>query len=118
MIKLKISSAEALKHLKLIEHATCRKGISTCWQVSKDQNGDDFAPAQSICWLFCWAKTGLNSERARAQARKAFDSIFDQPFGRLEQRLDHELAKTWRYAEGNIENSFYSHIGGNSRTNS
>lgn len=110
MIKMKSSSAEALKHLKLIEHATCRKGISTRWQVSKDQNGDDFVPAQSVCWLFCWAKTGMNSERAREQARKAFDSIFDQPFDRLERQLDHERARTWRYAESDIENEFYSHI--------
>lgn len=110
MIKMKTSSAEALRHLKLIEHATCIKGISTRWRVSKDQNGDDFVPAQSVCWLFCWAKTGMNSEKARGQARRAFDSIFDQPFDRIERRLDHERTRTWRYAEGDIENDFYSHI--------
>lgn len=118
MIKMKIPPVEALKYLKLIEHATCRKGILTRWQLSKDQNGDDFVPAQSVCWLFCWAKTGMNSEKAREQARKAFDSIFDQPFDRLEQRLDHERARTWRYDEGNIEKYFYSHICGKSQTNS
>lgn len=118
MIKMKISPAEALKHLKLIELATCRKGISTRWQVKKDKNGDDFVPAQSVCWLYCWAKTGRNSEKAREQARNAFDSIFDQPFDRLERRLDHQRARAWRYDEGNIEKYFYSHIGGKSRMNS
>ena len=111
VIKMKISRAEAAKHLKLIDHRTCQKGISTCWQVRKDQNGKDFATAQSICWLFCWAKTGMNSETARGQARRAFNAIFDQTFNHLERRLNHGRARTWRYAKGNIESDFYSHIG-------
>ena len=111
MIKMKISSAEALRHLKLISHATCRKGISTRWRVEKDQNGNDFAKAQSICWLFCWAKTGRNSEQARAEAHQAFDAIFDQSFNWLDQKLGHNLAREWRYEKGGIESDFYSQIG-------
>lgn len=111
MIKMKIPPHEALKLLKLIDHGTCQKGISTRWRVQKDQNGNDFVPAQSICWLFCWAKTGMNSEKAREQARRAFDAIFDQPFDGLERRLNHEWARVWRYAKGNLEPYFHSHIG-------
>ena len=111
MINMKISPVEALKHLKRIDHGTCQKGVSTRWRVRKDQNGKKFATAQSICWLYCWAKTGMNSETARVQAHRAFDAIFDQPFNRLERRLNHKRARTWRYAAGNIENQFYSHIG-------
>ncbi len=110
MLKMKVPVVEALKHLKLIDHRTCQKGILTRWHVRKDQSGKDFVTAQSICWLFCWAKTGMNSETARGQARRAFNAIFDQTFDRLERRLDHEWAIIWRYEKSNIEKNFYSHI--------
>ena len=110
MLKMKVSPVEALKHLNRIDHATCQRGVSTRWRVGKDQNGIDFATAQSICWLFCWAKTGMNSATARVQAHRAFDAIFDQPFNWLDQKLDHALARKWRYAAGDIESDFYSHI--------
>ena len=78
----------------------------------KDSNGNGNvqATAQSICWLYCWAKTGQNSDKAAKQARRAFDAIFDRSYSWLDGRLRHENAQKFRYDPGNIEAEFYSAI--------
>lgn len=43
--------------------------------------------AQSICWLYCWAVTGMESSRAQEAARQAFDNIFDRSYDWLHPRL-------------------------------
>ena len=105
MIRVKLSAKDALVEIQRIEHATCQKSVSTNWSIDKDKL------PQSICWLFCWAKTGMNSEKAREQSQLAFDAIFSPQFDWFCCRLDHSAAREWRYSKGNVEDDFYSCIG-------
>ena len=110
MIKLKVSPNLAEQKIRLIEHPVCNRGADKHWNVKCDKNGNYFATPQSICWLFCWAKTGKGSIKAQDQSRKAFDEIFEPSFGWLDSRLDHKLATVWRYSKNSIESVFFAHI--------
>ncbi len=59
--------------------------------------------AQSICWLYCWAKTGMNSANAAQQSRQAFNQIFDRPYEWFDARVPHEWARVARYRTVDIE---------------
>ena len=41
---------------------------------------DGYVDARSVYWLFCRAKTGMNSRDASREAEHAFDRLFDIPF--------------------------------------
>ena len=111
MIRMIVSAQRARIEISRIGHAKCQEAAATNWETRKDKNGEDYATAQSICWLFCWGKTGMNSRKASIQARVAFNTIFDRSYNWLSRRLDHELARELRYQEGDIEHTFYSSIG-------
>ena len=111
MIRMIVSAQRARIEISRIDHAKCQEAATRFWQTRKDENGEDYATAQSICWLFCWGKTGLNSRKASTQARAAFNTIFDCSYNWLSRRLDHELARELRYQEGDAEDTFYSSIG-------
>ena len=97
MIWMKVSAGEAKQAISQIEHKTCQRGLERYWIPYQDATGKDQATAQSICWLFCWAKTGMGSRKALTQARHAFDYIFDQPHDWLKARLPQEDAERLRY---------------------
>ena len=123
-ISLSVSPKKAKDELDKIRscHKTFKKGLEKHWRTYKDQNGKERVTAQSICWLFCWAKTGMNSEYAEKQARSVFDNIFDHTHQWLEGRLGrlgrpspgyreatgHERAQDLRYKKGDIEEEFDS----------
>ncbi len=96
---LKVSKEEALKQLRSIPHNSCRKAIERHWQV----DGDGEVRAQSALWLFCWAKTGMNSEEARQVSVRVFDHLFPVSFAELDGVLDHAYARAARYSTQNIE---------------
>ena len=118
MIKMKVSAQEAKVLLSRIGHETCQQGVMAHWRTYTDKNGKEQATAQSICWLYYWAVTGQNSERAARQARRAFDDIFSHSYGWLHhqphQRLSLEAARNFRYMEGNIEQELRSCLQRNS----
>jgi len=95
-IKLKVSWSEATKRLSEVDHKTFHKVTPKNWRRLE---GGDVA-AHSICWLYCWGKTGMSSEKAAAEARRAFDSIFNRNFDWLDARIDHDTARKLRYARG------------------
>ena len=99
-MRLKTSVENARKLLLSIPHQTCARAISHCWKV----NPDGTVAAQSVLWLFCWGKTGMNSEIARRAAAEVFDEIMPISFGQLDALVDHEYARRARYASHNIEN--------------
>jgi hypothetical protein len=106
-IHLIVPIDDARKQLLSIRHKTCTKGIKKHWKV--DQNGT--VRAQSVLWLFCWAKTGQRSERARQASVRVFDKILSRSFADLDAILDHEYAREGRYSPRNIEDEFEQRIG-------
>lgn len=98
---------EARKQLLSIPHNTCTKGINKHWKV--DQDGT--VRAQSVLWLFCWAKTGQKSEKARQAAVRVFDKILSRDFADLDAVLEHKYAREDRYSPRNIEEEFEQRIG-------
>ena len=96
-ISMCVSSHDAQIALSQIQHDVCQQGITTRWHTYRDKNGNEQARAQSICWLYCWAATGMGSDRALRQAREAFDSIFYRSYNWLEQRLSLDVARQFRY---------------------
>ena len=73
------------------------------WHIYRDENGQEQARAQSICWLYCWAETGGGSPRAREVARQAFDNIFDRSFDWLHPRLPSGEARRLRYEPESLD---------------
>jgi len=53
--------------------------------------------AASFLWLYCWAKTGMNSEKAREVAVGVFEQIFGLRFDDVDKRVEHEWARRMRY---------------------
>ena len=71
MIQMQVTPEEARKLIGSIPHKTCQTGLQKNWR----EGGKAGVTAQSICWLYCWAKTGMNSSDAAIQARRAFNKM-------------------------------------------
>lgn len=99
MIQMQVTPSEARKLIRAIPHKSCQSGLQNHWV----EGGDAGVTAQSICWLYCWAKTGMNSADAAHQARQAFNQIFDKPYEWFDARVAHGWARKARYQHGNIE---------------
>ncbi len=106
-IHLIVSIDDARKQLLSIPHNTCTKGIDKHWKV--DRNGE--VRAQSVLWLFCWAKTGMNSEHAREASVRVFNNILPWSFADFDAAMDHKYAQKARYSPRNIEDEFELRIG-------
>ena len=111
IIAMRVSENDAREILSRIEHEKCSQGINGHWSMYRgrfygDTNGTNQPSAQSICWLYCWAKTGQGSDKAARQAQKAFDDIFDHDYDWLSGRLSLEEARRLRYAKKDIESEF------------
>jgi hypothetical protein len=83
-----------------IPHKTCAKAVEDHWSVDAT-TGE--VRAQSALWLFCWAKTGMNSEDARIVAAGVFDQLMPLSFAQFDAVVDHEYARECRYTPRNIE---------------
>ena len=104
MIKMRITQHDARRLLREIPHKSCQKAIKSCWV----EGGAAGVTAQSICWLYCWAKTGMNSIEAAQTSQHAFDQIFDRPYEWFNARMPHEWARRARYVHGDIESELLS----------
>jgi len=91
-LRLAVSPEQAWRLLQQIEHKKFGDALPTYWRIE----GGAAVP-ESICWLFCWAKTGINSPRARDDCRRAFERIFPEAFGRLNSSHFHKFARKFRY---------------------
>lgn len=98
-MQLLVSNAEAKRLVESIPHNTCVDASALHWSVSDQGN----ANAQSVLWLFCWAKTGMGSRRAADAAKAVFDQLFPVKFGEFDARVDHEYARDNRYSEFDLE---------------
>jgi hypothetical protein len=100
MLKLKVSKEESLNQLRSIRHSKCQSAIENNWRVDDDGT----VKTQSICWLFCWGKTGLGSLDAASDARYVFDKIFNITFDFFDSRVPHEWARKARYLSYDLDN--------------
>ena|ERR1022692_3304464 len=98
-MRLLVSNEEAEQLIGTIPHRTCVDASRNHWIVS-DQ-GD--ARAQSVLWLFCWAKTGMGNRKAERAARDVFDRLFAMKFSAFDDRIDHQYARDHRYSEFDLE---------------
>jgi hypothetical protein len=95
-MRLTVDPSKAIALLSSIPHATCHAGIQTRWRVDGNSN----ATAESVLWLYCWAKTGQGSDSARLVSTEVFDQIFPVSFAQFDKCLnDHEWARRNRYTE-------------------
>lgn len=99
MIKMRVTQDEARELIRKIPHKSCQKSAPNCWA----EGGTSGVTAQSICWLYCWAKTGMNSVDAASQSKHAFNQIFNRSYEWFDARVPHEWARDARYASSHIE---------------
>jgi hypothetical protein len=79
--------------LHSVGHKTFIGAIGHQWKQDANEVAD-----HSVFWLYCWGKTGMNSESARQAAMRTFDAIFPVSFALFDEVVDHEQARRWRYA--------------------
>lgn len=99
MPTLKVSRDQAVARLEGIPHQRCRDGIPLHWHVDDDGH----VQAQSVCWLYCWGKTGMGSLDAAHEAQRVFNGILDISFNSFDACIDHEWARWARYADEDLE---------------
>jgi len=87
-MKLKVQYAESKRRLASVPHATFQRALDRRWV----REGTASVTAQSACWLFCWAKTGMGSQAAANAALGAFNELLEVSYGR-----------DLRYRLGNVE---------------
>ncbi len=108
IIKIRVAPDEAQKILQTVDHGKYLDALESHWKVFEDGH----PLAQSICWLFCWAKNGINSERAEQEARNVFNRLFDKTFEWFDRRVPHNWARDARYKRGNIESELERYLKG------
>ncbi len=108
IIKIRVAPDEAQKILQTVDHGKYLDALESHWKVFEDGH----PLAQSICWLFCWAKNGINSERAAQEARNVFNRLFDKTFEWFDRRVPHNWARDARYKRGNIESELERYLKG------
>ncbi len=91
-VNLKVNPEEALSQLRTIPHEKFQQAIQNNWRLTTDGK---VTPA-SVYWLFCWAKTGMSSNRAAKAARRVFDQLFDVSYRDFDKAVDHETARANR----------------------
>lgn len=109
-MKLKVTIQEAARELRRLEHESFQDAIKEHWHVYPDGQ----VKAQSVLWLFCWAKTGMNSEEAAEAAEEIFDKIMEKPFRYCEPRIPHDdFARKYRYSTDDqfVENNLAVKLG-------
>ena len=113
VISMRVSAPVAEREISRIPHRRCQKAFETYWHIYRDENGQEQARAQSICWLYRWAVTGMGSRRAQEAARQAFDNIFDRSCDWLHSRLPPGEAERLRYSpeHSDIEREFADIVG-------
>ena len=83
--------------IRNIGHGSCEGAMENRWI----KGGNAGVKAQSICWLYCWAK----SQKAKQRAEAAFNTIFDKRYDSFNPDTMYEYAKDrkHRYADRNID---------------
>jgi hypothetical protein len=99
MLKLKIPPEKAKSCLSTVDHKSFKKSLAEHWQV--DTHGN--VKAQSALWLYCWAKTGQNSEDVMKHVRTLFDDLLEVSYEEFDEKVPHEWAREMRYVNLDVE---------------
>ena len=78
-LRIKIPLGEALAELEAVAltYDWFKESLPTYWRPEESRYS-------SMCWLFCWAQNGRNKKQTTREARRAFNSIFEEPFDSLQ----------------------------------
>jgi hypothetical protein len=82
-----------------VSHDTFQQGIERHWKVDAEGRVD----GRSVCWLYCWAKSGMSRPDVARWARRAFNSIFDVSFERFDARVPYAWAQAARYSSSSVD---------------
>jgi len=99
MAHLRCPAREAQEALAAVPHKRFQDVLAGHWHVDADGAID----GRSVCWLYCWAKTGMGSLNAAEAAQQAFDQVVDVGYSLFDARVDHEWAREKRYAGAPID---------------
>jgi hypothetical protein len=95
-MELQVSYEESVNLIKSIPHQTCVDALPAHWVKVNSKH----VKAQSICWLFCWGKTGMGSKESEDRAITVFDAIFgNKAFKQFDSKVEHEWARYARYSK-------------------
>ena len=108
-VRLKIDFSEANNILANIQHKKFQAVLKKKWHA----NMAGGVCAQSVCWLYCWAKTGMKSEFVADESKKAFNAILDISYQEFDNKVDHKWAQDARNKIGDIEDKLASLLGRN-----
>ncbi len=105
MFKLKDKQWEVLNG---VNHATFQSASVGHW----DNEVKSCVPAQSVCWLFCWAKTGEGSPEAKQQAENLFNQVFaDFKFADFDKKVTYQWALDHRYDKDDCDAKLAEKLG-------
>ena len=116
-MQLRIPQNETIELIKTIPHKHITEDLIQRWWTyyyvpSNNQNSKyGEMKAQAVCWLYCWAMTGMGAEPAKIRSRQVFNLVFIIEYEQLPQQEKgtfHEWAKKKRKSEDdkNIEEEF------------
>ena len=88
------SAHEAQVELEAVPHKRFHDVLAIHWHV----DGAGHIDGRSVCWLFCWAKTGMGSPKAAEAAQQAFEQVVDVSYSLFDARVEHEWAREKRYS--------------------
>jgi len=91
-LRLTVSPQHTLRLLRQVEHKMFSDALEANWELEHRT-----VTPQSVCWLFCWAKTGINSRRTAEHCRRLFNKIFDGAYSDLDCASFHKFARKFRY---------------------
>jgi len=98
-LRLKLSIDELAQRFAGVDHQRFQSALPEHWQTV-----DGCATGQSVCWLFCWATTGMGSPTAVSQTGNIFDVAFcDFKFDEFDKKVGYPWAQEHRYASENID---------------
>jgi hypothetical protein len=92
--KLNQSNGVLQQYFDAMPHQTFQKGRNDYWDT---QVSDKTVSIQGFCWLYCWAKTGQGSKKAKDAAAIVFEYAFGFAFSQVDRDGLHTAAKVLRY---------------------
>ena len=98
MPNLRVSKEEAMMQLTKVSHLKFQNSLKEgYWKVNERH-----VEAKSVCWLYCWGRTGNHSTKTAEACRQAFNDLLDVRFEDFENDSDKDFinwARANRYEE-------------------
>lgn len=92
-MRLCVTHHQATAMLRNVEHPIFQRGVKRYFQTT--DSGE--VTEGGVCWLACWAWTGMGSEQAARDAEVAFDTLLPFTFAEFKRLVPHWQARWNRY---------------------